>query len=59
MANQTTISAQESDQGHVVMTDEATGIQVESASANRSIALRTLAEKLEVELGSESEQFRE
>lgn len=57
MTNQTTISAQENEEGDVVVTDEATGIQVESA--NRPIALRTLAEKLEVELLSESGRSRE
>lgn len=57
VVNQTTISAQKNEQGNVVVTDETTGIQVESD--NRPIALRTLAEKLEIELLSESGRSRE
>lgn len=57
MIDQTTISAQENEQGNVVVIDETTGIRVESD--NRPIALRTLAEKLEIELLSESGRSRE
>lgn len=57
MAAQSTITAQEDEQGHIVVTDEATGIQAESD--NWPFALRTLAEKLEVELLSERGRSRE
>jgi hypothetical protein len=46
----------EDDRGRVVVTDEATGIRVESD--NRPIALRTLAEKLEVERPPEERRSR-
>lgn len=48
MVNRTIITAQEDDQERVVVTDEATGIQAKGS--NRPIALRTLGQKLEMEL---------
>lgn len=54
---QTTISVREDEQGRIVVTDTATGI--EAAGENRPIALQTLAEKLEVEVLPESGRSRE